>query len=242
MSKKIPNRMTKVTPLLFLQGISQAWVNLFGTPAKKEQLLVLMSQSAFETGRWNYNHNYNFGNVKSVEGDGRDYCYFACWEVLPKAVAAAYVANSKEGAVARVTDQYSNGTSKVWFDPEHPACRFRAYEVRNTDGSIDEWSSMVLGLMDYLGLLRKRFSKAWPAVLSGDPEKFVRELKNQGYFTGDLDQYIASEKSLFKEFGHLAVDYASLPVVPDEKKKFFSEINSLVVSEYLADIAEMEQT
>lgn len=240
--RKVSDRLTHVTPLQFLQGLSQAWVNIFTTPAKKEQLLVLAAQSAIETGRWKYNHSYNFGNVKSVEGDGRDYCYFACWEVFSKPVAAAYVANSRPDARAAITEHRSDGTDVVWFYPEHPACRFRAYEVHDADGKIDEWASMVLGLTDYLGLLHKRFYKAWPAVLKGDPAEFVRELKKQGYFTADLQPYIDSEVSLFREFSHLQLDYSALPVVPDDKKAVFGEATALAVQEYLADLRELEQT
>jgi len=242
MSKKLSDRKTTVTPLLFLQGLAQAWVNIFSVPAKKEQLLILMAQSAIETGRWKYNHSYNFGNVKSVEGDGRDYCYFACWEVFSKSVAAAYAASAKPGALAAITENRSDGTAVVWFYPEHPACRFRAYEVHDANGKIDEWSSMVLGLTDYLALLHKRFYKAWPSVLKGDPAEFVRALKTQGYFTADLQPYIDSEVSLFREFSHLQFDYSALPVIPDDKKAVFGEITALAVQEYLADIRELEQT
>ena len=56
----------------------------------------------------------------------------------------------------------------MWFHLPHPACRFRVF------------SSLTLGAVDYLTLLRKRFHLAWPAVLSGDPVGFVHALKSQG--------------------------------------------------------------
>jgi len=242
MSIKVSDRLTPVTPLQFLQGLAQSWVNLFTLPATKEQLLVLMAQSALETGRWRYIHTYNFGNSKSTDGDGRDYCYFACWEVFSNAVAAAYVAASKPGAEARITETHSDGTSTVWFYPEHPACRFRAFQVLNADGTIDEWSSLVLGMTDYLGMLRKRFNQCWSAVLSGDPVNFVKALKAQGYFTAPLQGYIDNEVALFKEFGHLNVDYNALPVIPDDKRKLITDFSAVVAQEYLADIQELEQT
>lgn len=241
MSIKISNRLTPVTPLQFLQGLAQAWVNLFTIPPNPSSLLVLMAQSALETGRWKYIHNYNFGNAKSVAGDGRDFCFFACFEVFSKAVAAAYEANSKPEAPAKITEQHSNGTATVWFYPEHPACRFRAYQVLNGDNTIDEWSSLVLGMTDYLGMLNKRFNKCWQAVLDGQPEEFVRALKAQGYFTAELQPYIDIENALFKEFGHLNVDFTALPLIPDDKKQFFTDFSAQVQQEYLADVSEGEQ-
>src|ERR1019366_2650614 len=104
MNIKVSDRLTPVTPVTFLEGLAQSWVNLFTTPATKDQLLILMAQSALETGRWKYTHCYNFGNAKSSGGDGRDYCYFACWEVFSNAVAAAYVANSTPAARAAITE------------------------------------------------------------------------------------------------------------------------------------------
>lgn len=242
MSIKISDRLTPITPLQFLQGLAQSWVNLFPVPPKKEQLLILMAQSALETGRWRYIHSYNFGNVKSVDGDGRDYCYFACWEIFPGSVAAAYAASSKPEAPVRITETHSNGAATVWFYPEHPACRFRAFCVMNEDKTINEWASLVLGMSDYLGMLRKRFFKAWPSVLSGDPVTFAKALKEQGYFTAPLEGYIDSMSSLFKEFSHLNIDVNDLPLIPDDKKELISDFNEVVAMEYLADIRELEQT
>ena len=242
MSNKVSDRLTAVTPLQFLQGLAQSWVNLFTLPPTKEQLLVLMAQSAIETGRWRYIHSYNFGNAKSVDGDGRDYCYFACWEIFSGSVAAAYAATSKPEAPVRITETHSDGKATVWFYPEHPACRFRAFYVTNVDGSLDEWASLVLGMTDYLSMLRKRFSKAWPGVLSGDPVAFVKALKDQGYFTAPLQGYIDSVSSLFKEFSHLNIDVDTLPLIPDDKKKLISDFTEMAAAEYLADIKELEQT
>lgn len=243
MATKINDRLTPVTPTQFIEGLAQSWVNLFTTPPTKEELLILMSQSTIECGRgWRYTHRYNFGNVKGVQGDGRDYCYFACWEVFSKPVAAAYVANSRQGAEARITETHNNGTCTVWFYPEHPACCFRAYCVLNEDGTEDSWSSLVLGMTDYLGLLYKRFFKSWEALKSGDPAAFVRALKVQGYFTADVEQYVRSVVSLFKEFSHINVDISALPIIPTDKLKLIEDFSQVVKQEYLADMRELQQT
>lgn len=80
------------------------------------------------------------------------------------------------------------GGKVVWFEPDHPSCCFRSYPT------------LEAGAEDYLTILRNRFSKAWPAVLAGDPYKFVSALKNQGYFTANVDTYRQSVVSLFNEF------------------------------------------
>ncbi len=76
----------------------------------------------------------------------------------------------------------------VWFDPPDPGCCFRAYD------------NLELGARDYLALLRKRFSKAWPAVIIGDPAAFSHALKAQGYYTASEGLYTRSLVSIFKEF------------------------------------------
>jgi hypothetical protein len=62
----------------------------------------------------------------------------------------------------------------VWLDETDP---FRAYDT------LDE------GCEDYLATVQKRFSKSWPAVLSGDPAAFSHALKSQSYYTADETAY-----------------------------------------------------
>jgi flagellum-specific peptidoglycan hydrolase FlgJ len=75
----------------------------------------------------------------------------------------------------------------VKFQPPHPATRFRAFRT------VGE------GAVDYLTLLRKRFSKAWPCVLAGDPAGFARALKDQGYYTDTLAHYTAQVLAIFRK-------------------------------------------
>ena len=67
----------------------------------RAQVLVLLAQSAFETGRWGSMWCWNFGNAKHVPGDGRDYYQIRCNEII----------NGRE----------------VWFEPPDPATSFRAF-------------------------------------------------------------------------------------------------------------------
>jgi len=234
MADKIPDRKTPITLPQFLSALAHAWVNLFETPATKNQLLVLAAQSALETGRWHYAHNYNLGNVKSNEGDGRDYTFFACNEILDPAVAAAYQAKSTPERPAKITGQ-TNGKSEIWFYPEHPGCRFRAYAVLDADGNVDEEASLYAGMVDYLGLLYTRFNSAWPAVLAGDPVEFVKSLKARSYFTAPLEPYVNSVRSLFNEFSKVPFDYDSLPVLSDHQKAQVSNFVTLTLQESIRD-------
>lgn len=101
MSNEIPNTLTLVTPNDVYASMCRAWEALLGETPKRESVLTLLAQWALETGRGASMHCYNIGNVKHVPGDGRDYTYFACNEVL-------------------------NG-KVVWFYPKDPACCFRAF-------------------------------------------------------------------------------------------------------------------
>ena len=77
---------------------------------------------------------------------------------------------------------------KVIFQPPHQQTWFRAY---------DNWRQ---GMRDYLSLISSnRYIKAWNMLQSGDPIKYVTELKNAGYFTGSLQDYINSVSSIFKQ-------------------------------------------
>lgn len=56
------------------------------------------------------------------------------------------------------------------------------------------------GAQAYLRLMYKRFSSAWPYVLSGDATGFVQTLKAHGYFTGDLNDYTAGVKARLAKY------------------------------------------
>jgi hypothetical protein len=60
---------------------------------------------------------------------------------------------------------------------EREMCRFAAWE------SLDDAARF------WLGKLRSRFARAWPAVLSGSPAEYGRQLKAAGYYTADEAHY-----------------------------------------------------
>jgi hypothetical protein len=109
-AEELPDQYTAVDANPLGAALVAAWRKLFGVLPARESILVLMAQSALETGRWKACHNWNLGNVKSYAGDGRCFTLFACTEVI-----AGHV---------------------VHFTPPDPACRFRAFHTLD-EGAID---------------------------------------------------------------------------------------------------------
>ena len=190
MNTYLPNTLTPVTPAAFYKALFAAWVKANGSnPAPiKNAVLTVMAQSALETGWWKYCHNFNFGNAKSVEGDNFDYTFFSCNEDLPIQLALKLEAASTPEAPCKITQSYpQENLDTIWFYPDHPGCRFRAF------------ANITTGMEAYLAMLMKRFAKAWPAAEKGDPRGFVQALKAEGYFTAPLGPYETSVVEIFEE-------------------------------------------
>jgi Putative peptidoglycan binding domain len=158
---RLEDALTPVTPGEVYAALQLAWRRQFDTSAHRTSLLVLLAQWALETGRGHSMHCFNLGNVKSNAQSG-DWCFFRCNEII----------------VGKV----------VWFDPDDPGCRFRAFT------SLDD------GALDYLKTLHQRFQRAWPAVIAGDPVAFSHLLRTQNYYTADETQYTKTLVALFVEF------------------------------------------
>lgn len=81
------------------------------------------------------------------------------------------------------------GGHVVWLQPPNPGTSFRAYET------------LADGVADFLGVLKRDFKAAWPAVLDGDPAEFARLLKASRYYTADEAVYQRGLVGLFTELG-----------------------------------------
>lgn len=183
MADQLPNIVTPVNPDELGRALVGAWRNLFGETPSRESILLLLAQSAHETARWVALRCYNIGNVKSVLDDGRDFTFFRCWEML-------------------------NG-KRVWFDPPHPFCRFRAFRT------------LEAGAVDHLAFLHgmKRYALAWEQVRRGDPVAFVHAIKAAGYFTDNEESYTRSVKNLFAEFALLPFQVAEPELIDAETRR-----------------------
>lgn len=219
MAEKLRDQILTIKSVDVFNGLWIAWLNLFDSPPKKESIFVLMAQSALETGRWKSIHCYNFGNIKSSDKDGRDYCFYACNELMPIKMAQNYAAKSP--STAKITAVRNDGNAWIWFYPDHPASRFRAFKTLNE------------GATDYLGFLRRKYSTAWQNVLIGDPAAFVHQLKIHNYFTADESSYLKGVISLFQEFSHLSLDTESLPIISDKTKQRLDSLIALTLQEMI---------
>lgn len=193
----IPAVKTPATAEEVYNALRQVWIERIGSEPKRESLLVLCAQWAFETGRGRSMWNWNLGNQKGRPGgsDGRSWTFFACNEILSASETTRLVGaakprtDGKPGLDAVVTKTLANNQREVWFYPDNPACCFRAYR------------GLLEGARDYFDLLRKRFASAWPAVEAGDPAQFSRLLKQARYYTADESLYTRSLVSIFTEYG-----------------------------------------
>ncbi len=115
-------------------------------------------------------------------GDGR-----ACW-------------NHNLGNVKRYLGQSWTMLHNVWeilngrrvvFQPPHAQTHFAAFD------SLDQ------GAVSFLKKIRTRFAAAWPAVLSGSPGEFARELKRLRYYTADVKAYTYAIEARYRQFDAL---------------------------------------
>ena len=103
MPEELPAVRTVITLPQALQALHDAWKKSLGAEPKKESLWLLAAHWGFETGWGKSMWCYNFGNAKHVEGDGRDWTYFKCSEIL--------------------------GGKVQYFEPKHPTSAFRAFRT-----------------------------------------------------------------------------------------------------------------
>jgi hypothetical protein len=191
MAQHLPNVITTPTQEEMFNELGAAYVQCMGTVPTKEKVCLLMAQSAFETGWWKYMHCYNIGNVKSVAGDGRDFTYFKCWELVPEYSVKTLQAHPKYGHLVSLESVDGLGRAKIWLAPDHPGCRFRAYK------------NLKLGVFDHFMKLLDKYTDedpkkdAWSFVVKCDPASFVHALKLKGYFTGDEATYVRQVTQIY---------------------------------------------
>jgi hypothetical protein len=102
MSSQLPDVITPITALELAVALNTAWHKLFDALPSRDTILILVAQSAHENWKWKPVHCFNIGNIRSFDGDDRDYTFFRCRETK------------------------RNGET-VWRDPPHPRTRHRAY-------------------------------------------------------------------------------------------------------------------
>lgn len=79
-NQNVPPQHTPISAEQLYGALTRAWPSVVGGTANRASLLVLLAQSALETGAWKSLYNYNLGNVKHVQGDGYDFFSIRCNE------------------------------------------------------------------------------------------------------------------------------------------------------------------
>lgn len=216
---------TPITKEEAIRALWHGWLAFFGAPPpKKECIWLLTAQWGLETGWGKSMWNYNFGNVKSIDGDGHDYQFFACNEILDTGHAEQLQEASPQ--TVKVVPYKSLGKSVVWFYPKHPGCRFRAF------------ADAAAGATDHISLVNRRFSKAWPSVLTGDPQTYAKALKAQGYYTADEYEYMKGLVGCYNMAAKAQIDYTTLDVLTASDVEHLQALVGMSLQSSLASIFE----
>lgn len=197
MATEIEARKTPITKSQAIEALWKGWLAYFGGVPTPGCIQIVCAQWAIETGWGKSMWNYNMGNAKSREGDGFDYQFFACNELLKTSYAQALQKADPKGA--RIQSVRSDGFAWIWFYPPHPASRFRAFH------SAEE------GAADHISLLARRFPTAIVSAMQGDARGYAHQLKVCGYYTADESQYAAGLLGCLKGIQELGIDYEALP-------------------------------
>src|SRR5450432_3658502 len=105
----VANRLTPLTRQDAAAALAEAYARVTGGPPSARVLALLLAHTAFETGRWQKLHNFNFGNVKA-------------------AASFSFITQFRCSEVEQGVEQF--------FDPPDPHCNFRAY-ANAADGAVD---------------------------------------------------------------------------------------------------------
>ncbi len=72
-NQEVAKVTTPVTAQAMADALASAWSSIVPEPVSAQAIRILLAQSAYETAQWSACHNWNFGNVHYVDGDGFDY-------------------------------------------------------------------------------------------------------------------------------------------------------------------------
>lgn len=186
MAKEHVTTRTQVNVQQMATAFYDAYSRFLNSCPKPESVKILLSHWALETGWGKAMRCYNVGNAKSRDGDGYDYCYFACNEILTRASAERFHAHAPN--TTKITKYRSDDRCVIWFYPRHRWSRFRAFD------------NLYEGAYDHLKLLIRRFGLAWQPLVNGNVEAYSRMLKAQRYYTADEPVYTKTIKAVFSMF------------------------------------------
>ena len=153
----------------------------------------------------------------------------ACWNsnIGNVKVTPAQVAAGTPYFMLPGTWEIINGKKEI-FQPPHPQTWFRHFD------------SLAEAMTHHITFLRdKRYKKAWPSVLSGNPEEFAYALKKLGYYTGSEADYARLMRHFHNEWMRDVPDWeveASSP--PEEPRPTYeSDSPGVVHGSHVVDSA-----
>ena len=175
---KTPQTLENVT-----KGFRDAWRVAFNEDIPYNVVVILLAHSSLETGNYKEMRAFNFGNVKVGGSWKGHFQYFTAGENLPNSQRAyweKFLAPRTDGPEGpnMVIRSVSKNTFYAMFYPDHPQCKFRAFET------------MAAGAGDYIAKLSGRYAVALEAARHGLVKDYVHALRSKGYFTGNFNKYL----------------------------------------------------
>jgi hypothetical protein len=192
----------KLTPLTFDEAASAMRLALavsIGKDPTREVLALALAKTALETAHWKSIYAWNFGNVKAGATYAGNYCCISLNEVIGGKVVwfSPRGRLDRKGGVV-VAEPFED-------PPGHPQTRMRAY------------SSAAEGARAYVAFVASgRYAAAWKRLLAGDAVGYVTLLRQAGYFTAPLDDYIRGVVGLQRQFLAKLAPAAPLPITPPD--------------------------
>lgn len=178
----LPAMRTPASPAEVYAALTSAWRAQLSESPKRQSIIVLLAQWAHETGVGKSIWCWNLGNVKTKPNGAHHWTFFPCGEEVKLSQAQKMISDVRVTIVKRYTNSSGVQMASIKIVPTHPACCFRAFHT------LDD------GAADFLELLHKRFRKAWPAVLAGDPAQFSKLLRESHYYTASEASYTKALK------------------------------------------------
>ena len=239
---ELPARRTTLTPLEVAEVFVPVYRDHLGGDPTIECVSVFCAHIMFETAWTNQCFDFQFGNMKHVEGDGQCWTFYACGEELDIHTAQALVEKdpTKHQILPEYSDQvrivsvYAAGTrASVRFIPKHPYCAFVAHKTAR------------LGMIRYVTRFTDgRYQVAMPFAIHGDAAGFSHAIRLKGYYTAPEGPYTDGlVKTAANYPRHLPVgwkpsDVVDHPVIEpvvtlisDEEKRWAMQLVSLNVAE-----------
>ena len=206
-----------MTPLSvddLLVGFWYGFCHLMGGPPDNLAALELVTAHVKTETGLRHCHNFAIGNRKSADGDGLDYQYYACNEILDTPHAEKLSAADPKHVV--ITERRSGGKCVVWFYPKHRGCRFAAFE------------SLAEACMHHLSFLMRR-DKVWSALVHADPVKYCSELESVRYYTADKEDYTKTVVDCFCDVQRRRFDFSALPVLGEHEKERLRGLSGIIL-------------